>query len=218
MEGDLITDQSAALGLVEPLTGMHGHAAALATPTRRGERPGGGTFANRPPDAYQVRGARAPRDRLLRSGDVFARRTGSRAAWDGQRRRSADLDADGDHDVVLSRNSQDRPGSELGSQVMRNEEGSWTALDLPLEPWFKGRSIGVLDYADGMLDLFIVETATDGGSSVLLRNLGDLQFEDVTAAVGLPSGIEGLGVATADFDGNGFTDYSSPGPTGFSGR
>ena len=85
--------------------------------------------------------------------------------------------------------------------------GSWTALDLPLEPWFKGRSIGVLDYdADGMLDLFIVEDRYfDGGSSVLLRNLGDLQFEDVTA-VGLPSGIEGLGVATADFDGNGFTD------------
>ncbi len=69
------------------------------------------------------------------------------------------------------------------------------ALDLPLEPWFKGRSIGVLDYdADGMLDLFIVEDRYfEGGSSVLLRNLGDLQFEDVTEAVGLPTGIEGLG-------------------------
>ena len=120
----------------------------------------------------------------------------------------ADLDADGDQDVVLSRNSQDRPGSDLGSQVVRNEGGSWTALDLPLEPWFKGRSIGILDYdADGMLDLFIVEDRYfEGGSSVLLRNLGDLQFEDVTEATGLPSGVEGLGVATADFDGDGSSD------------
>jgi enediyne biosynthesis protein E4 len=205
------SDQSAALGLVEPLTGMYGHAAAF------GDTDGDGvsdlvvgTFANRPPDAYQVRGATGPSpDRLLRGGDEFVPEDG----FPGGLGRTAaavaaDLDADGDHDVVLSRNSQDRPGSELGSQVMRNEGGSWTALDLPLEPWFKGRSIGVLDYdADGMLDLFIVEDRYfDGGSSVLLRNLGDLQFEDVTAAVGLPTGIEGLGVATADFDGNGFTD------------
>ena len=205
------TDQSAALGLVEPLTGMHGHAAAFGDTDNDGVSDlVVGTFANRPPDAYQVRGATGPSpDRLLRGGDMFVPEDG----FPGGLGRTAaavaaDLDADGDQDVVLSRNSQDRPGSELGSQVMRNDGGSWSALDLPLEPWFKGRSIGVLDYdADGMLDLFIVEDRYfDGGSSVLLRNLGDLQFEDVTAAVGLPTGIEGLGVATADFDGNGFTD------------
>ena len=205
------TDQSAALGLVDPLTGMHGHAAAF------GDTDGdmvsdlvAGTFANRPPDAYEVRGATGPSpDRLLRGGDVF---TAVDEFPGGLGRTAAavvaDLDADGDQDVVLSRNSQDRPGSELGSQVVRNEGGSWTALDLPLESWFKGRSIGVLDYdADGLLDLFIVEDRYfEGGSSVLLRNLGDLQFEDVTEAVGLPTGIEGLGVATADFDGGGLTD------------
>ena len=205
------TDQTAALGLVEPLTGMYGHAAAF------GDADGDGvsdlvvgTFANRPPDDYQVRGAAGPSpDRLLHGGDAFVPEDG----FPGGLGRTAaavmaDLDADGDQDVVLSRNSQDRAGSELGSQVMRNEGGSWTALDLPLESWFKGRSIGVLDYdADGMLDLFIVEDRYfEGGSSVLLRNLGDLQFEDVTEAVGLPTGIEGLGVATADFDGGGLTD------------
>ena len=205
------TDQSAALGLVDPLTGMHGHAAAFGDTDGDGVSDlVAGTFANRPPDAYQVRGATGPSpDRLLRGGDVFA----SVDEFPGGLGRTAaaavtDLDADGDQDVVLSRNSQDRPGSELGSQVIRNEGGSWTALDLPLEPWFKGRSIGVLDYdADGMLDLFIVEDRYfEGGSSVLLRNLGDLQFEDVTEAAGLPSGVEGLGVATADFDGDGSTD------------
>jgi hypothetical protein len=210
-EAITFTDQSAALGLVEPLTGMHGHAAAFGDTDNDGVSDlVVGTFANRPPDAYQVRGATGPSpDRLLRGGDIFVPEDG----FPGGLGRTAaavaaDLDADGDQDVVLSRNSQDRPGSELGSQVMRNDGGSWSALDLPLEPWFKGRSIGVLDYdADGMLDLFIVEDRYfDGGSSVLLRNLGDLQFEDVTAAVGLPTGIEGLGVATADFDGNGFTD------------
>jgi hypothetical protein len=205
------TDQSAALGLVEPLTGMHGHAAAFGDTDADGVSDlVVGTFANRPPDAYQVRGSTGPSpDRLLRGGDVFVPEDG----FPGGLGRTAaavvaDLDADGDQDVVLSRNSQDRPSSELGSQLMGNEGGSWTALDLPLEPWFKGRSIGVLDYdVDGLLDLFIVEDRYfDGGSSALLRNLGDLQFEDVTEAVGLPTGIEGLGVATADFDGNGFTD------------
>ena len=196
---------------MDPLTGMHGHAAAFGDTDGDGVSDlVAGTFANRPPDAYQVRGATGPSpDRLLRGGDVFA----SVDEFPGGLGRTAaavvaDLDADGDQDVVLSRNSQDRPGSELGSQVVRNEGGSWTALDLPLEPWFKGRSIGVLDYdADGMLDLFIVEDRYfEGGSSVLLRNLGDLQFEDVTEAAGLPSGVEGLGVATADFDGDGSTD------------
>jgi enediyne biosynthesis protein E4 len=210
-EAITFTDQSAALGLVEPLTGMYGHAAAFGDTDADGVSDlVVGTFANRPPDAYQVRGATEPSpDRLLRGGDVFVPEEG----FPGGLGRTAaavvaDLDADGDQDVVLSRNSQDRPGSELGSQVMRNDGGSWTALDLPLEPWFKGRSIGVLDYdIDGMLDLFIVEDRYfDGGSSVLLRNLSDLQFEDVTEAIGLPTGIEGLGVATADFDGDGFTD------------
>jgi len=55
---------------------------------------------------------------------------------------------------------------------------------------------------DGLYDLFI----PDGVASKLFRNLGNGQFEDVTAKVGL-SGLDGVSVALfADFDNDGHKD------------
>jgi hypothetical protein len=74
------------------------------------------------------------------------------------------------------------------------------------------RNIGVFDYdGDGLLDLFIVEDRfIKGPRSVLLRNKGNLQFEDVTMAAGLPEDIYGLGLAVADLNGDGRPDFFVP--------
>ena len=49
---------------------------------------------------------------------------------------------------------------------------------------------------------FLVEDRFAGGSSALYRNVGDFEFDDVTTAAGLPRDLDGLGVATADLDGD----------------
>ena len=72
----------------------------------------------------------------------------------------------------------------------------------------------VLDFdGDGLLDLLVGEDPLPGyngsktKSSRLFRNQGNLQFEDVSQAVGLPAGIPGLGVAAADVNNDGWPDF-----------
>lgn len=203
------SDQTEAMGLVAPLVGMYGHAAVWGDFTGD-HRPDlfMGTFADREPSIYQVRGADgAAPDRLLlaedgaftlddRLADMFARTSGGAVA---------DLDNDGDLDLVVSRNFDDDMPAAPGVQVLRNDDGALiptTDSGLPVQ--LGGRSVGVLDFdLDGMLDLFV--TSDDGGS-VLLRNEGGLVFADATAAVGLPGDIFGLGVATGDVSGDGLQD------------
>ena len=71
------------------------------------------------------------------------------------------------------------------------------------------RNIGVFDYdGDGLLDLLVVEDRfITKPRSVLLRNKGNLQFEDVTKEVGLPDDLFGLGLAVADLNGDGRPDF-----------
>jgi len=203
------SDQTEAMGLVTPLVGMYGHAAVWGDFTGD-HRPDlfMGTFADREPSIYQVRGADgAAPDRLLlsaeggftlddRLADMFARTSGGAVA---------DLDNDGDLDLVVSRNFDDDMPAAPGVQVLRNDDGGLTATTesgLPVQ--LGGRSVGVLDFdLDGLLDLFV--TSDDGGS-VLLRNEGGLVFADATAAAGLPGDIFGLGVATGDVSGDGLQD------------
>ena len=115
----------------------------------------------------------------------------------------ADLDGDGDLDLVIARNVNDR--TQVGrtpSVVLRNDGGRFTDV-VELDDHRGARSIGVLDYdGDGRLDLFLVEDRFTGGSSALYRNAGDLEFRDVTAAAGLPRDVAGLGVAATDLDGD----------------
>lgn len=207
-----LEDATEAFGLVEPLTGIMGHAGAW------GDVNGDlapdlfvGTFANRPLEVYQVRGADGPRpDRVFLSDgggftdlgmDAVLGRT-SGAAF-------ADLDLDGDADLVLSRNPQ--PGRERGdapSTIYRNDGGTMVEVaDAGLDPLMGARSIGVLHIdGDGLLDLVVLEDRFTGASSKVYRNLGDLRFEDAGAAWGFPADVHGLGVATGDLDGDGHTD------------
>jgi enediyne biosynthesis protein E4 len=206
------TDVTADYGLVEPLTGMHGHAAAW------GDIDGSGlpdlfvgTFADRPDEEYRHRGATgAAPDTVLRLGDesfesgdfpeVYGRTSGAVFA---------DLDGDGELDLVAARNPRDGERQTPPTTVYANQGGGRfePVEDSGIDASLGGRSVGVLDYdGDGLLDLFIVEDVYQGGSSRLYRNLGGFRFEDVTAAAGLPLDIHGLGVATGDVNRDGFTD------------
>lgn len=207
-------DATEALGALGPLTGMRGHAVAAADVNADGWTDlFVGTFADRDVSDYQQRGAPGPApDRLLLGGpDGFE----ADPTFPGSQGRTsgaafADLDNDGDVDLVIARNVRDNarenaPGSSP-SAVLRNDDGSFTVAGTLREP-AGARSVGLLDYDDdGLLDLFVAEDRFSGGSSVLLRNSGDLSFTDVTAAAGLGADVAGLGVGTGDLDADGDPD------------
>ena len=65
-----------------------------------------------------------------------------------------------------------------------------------------------LDYdGDGKPDLFLV-SATNDGTSRLMRNTGDGHFVDVTEQAGIALKGSGLGCAAGDFDNDGHTDIA----------
>lgn len=204
------SDITEAAGLVDPLTGMLAHAAAWGD-VNDDLLPDllVGTFADRPTDQYEQRGATEPApDRLLINGDGgFAVDEGFPQPYGRSSGATfADLDDDGDLDLVVSRNVKSDQDL-AGTTVYENRNGSFAAVDNQIFAEIGGRSIGVLDYdGDGALDLFIAEDRYRGGSSRLYRNTGRLQFTDVTTSAGFPESLAGLGVATADVDGDNDVD------------
>lgn len=204
-----LRDVTEDVGLLGPLTGMHGHAAAWGHANDDGVLDlVVGSFGDRPDEVYQVRGAGGPADDvLLAGGDGF------RPLADlGSGRTSGaifiDLDNDGDDELVLSRNVKDPSAAHESTAVFENQGGVFEKVaDSGIGSDLGGRSIGALDFdLDGLVDLFMVEDRYAGGSSRLFRNLGGLRFVDVTSTAGIPLDVEGLGVATVDLSGDGRAD------------
>jgi hypothetical protein len=209
--GIAFDDATEESGLVEPLTGMRGHAAAAADVDGDGWTDlfvGG--FADRPVDEYRERGADGPApDRLLRGGpDGYT----VDPSFPGETARTsgavfADLDDDGDPDLVVTRNP--RPDDELSARpttVYRNDGDAWVAATTLL-PDTAARSVAALDVdRDGLVDLAVAGDRFGDGPTRLLRNTGDLGFEDASEAWGLPDDVFGLALAPVDLDGDGWLD------------
>jgi hypothetical protein len=128
-----------------------------------------------------------------------------------------DHDADGDLDLVIG----DR---DAGIHLFVQEDGRFRAH--PASP-FAGpgpwESLAAADYdGDGRVDVFVCAyglidvdhqpgsyvDADDGAANVLLRNVGEAGFEDVTTAVGLAPHARrwSYGAAWADYDRDGDLD------------
>jgi hypothetical protein len=137
----------------------------------------------------------------------------------------ADLDNNGTLELYAANNTKGKAAKKEEPQrsaqvrfvnLFRNDKGKFVDISAASGACPKSlrtaRNIGVFDYdGDGLLDLFIVEDVfIKGPRSVLLRNKGNLQFEDVTKQVGLPEDIYGLGLAVADLNGDGRPDFFVP--------
>lgn len=130
----------------------------------------------------------------------------------------ADLDNDGDLEFYLSNHAMDgkaygQPHYGAPNALFRNDGGGkFTDISVSsgtCPPNFTARSATVLDYdGDGLLDILVGECYVQGGEgrSKLFRNRGDLRFDDVSRAAGLPERIVGIGVATGDANGDGWPD------------
>ncbi|MEX0820312.1 MAG: CRTAC1 family protein [Pirellulaceae bacterium] len=134
----------------------------------------------------------------------------------------ADLDNDGDLDLYTTNHAINGGPAQAHyaepNHLFRNDGGG-TFSDVSDQSkacpeGIAARSAAVLDFdGDGLLDLLVGECFFQGGQSRtrLYRNLGDLRFENVTTAVGLPEKLTGFGVAAGDVNGDGWPDLFSAG-------
>lgn len=231
----VFADVTDASGLAEPLAGMLGHGAAWGDFDGDGRLDlfvGG--FADRPDAEYAPADGPVP-NRLFRNrgdgtfevvdssampagpGGDFARTSGALFA---------DLDNSGLPELYVANNARpqartDRGPAQAAATVRRSvlyQNDNGVLRELPAaagaapDSLLSARNIGVLDIdGNGLLDLLVVEDRfTREPRTVLLRNLGDLRFEDATAGAGLPDDVFGLGLAVADITGNGFADFFVP--------
>lgn len=224
-------DVTAIVGLTAPdpaadvLKGAYIHAAAWSDVEDDGDLDlFVGTFTDSPPAYYQARGATEALANTLFLNDGRGRFVVADQPALAVRGRAsgavfADLDGDGDDDLVLSNNRrQAGAGPRVEpNHLFRNDGGTFVDVspDSGIQPagFLAGRAVGVLDHdADGCLDLYLVADGLTGyaGSSRLLRGDCAMHFADVTVAAGLASAqgdpVQGLGVAVADVDGDTLTD------------
>ncbi|MGI9611725.1 MAG: FG-GAP repeat domain-containing protein [Acidimicrobiales bacterium] len=207
--GELV-DATEAFGISQALIGIRGHAVAVADVNGDGwDDLFVGTFADRDIETYAERGADGPaEDRLLLGSErgffldeSFEGRLGRTAGA-----AFADLDADGDEDLIVSRNSRPGERRDAPSEIYRNDGGTLVPATV-LDERGGGRAIGIVDFdRDGDEDIVQVKDRWSGPGTTLFRNDGDLIFTDVTRELGFPEDVFGLGVGIGDLDGDGIHD------------
>lgn len=126
---------------------------------------------------------------------------GSGVAW-------GDYDNDGHIDLFLVnfRGSIVDGGEGRCALFRNNGDGSFSDVsrDSGLDLSIHGMGAAWADYDnDGRLDLYI---SAYGDENVLMRNIDNGRFVDVTAAAGVGDAGFGAGVAWADYDGDGWLD------------
>ncbi|MCI0465318.1 MAG: CRTAC1 family protein [Gemmataceae bacterium] len=225
----VFSDVTRPAGLLEPLAGIMGHGGSW------GDFDGDGHidlyvggFCDRPDSEYKPAKGPVP-NRLFRNlqGGRFEQVKQPPVEFHGRTSGAvfADLDNRGWLDLYVANNTKGKSGKSAEPQrsaqlrrvqLFRNDRGKFVDISDTSGACPKtmrtARNIGVFDYnGDGLLDLFIVEDRfIKGPRSALLRNKGNLQFEDVTKAAGLPEDIYGLGLAVADLNGDGRPDFFVP--------
>lgn len=205
------TDATQSFGLLDPLTGMHGHAAAAGDVNDDGWTDlFVGSFADREPEVYAARGATGPSpDRVLLGGpdgfvidesfpDVRGRSSGAVFA---------DLDADGDDDLVVTRNQRGTSGiAGQPSAIYENIGEGWVER-ATVAPDIGARSVAAVELdGDGTLDLVIAGDRYGDGPTKVYQGDGAFGFDDVSAEWGVPDDLTGLALATVDLDGDGWLD------------
>lgn len=229
-QGITFNDVTGEAGLIEPLAGIMGHGGAW------GDFDGDGLidlflggFCDRPNNEYKPAAGPVP-SRLFRNlgNGKFELVQKSPAEFFGRCSGAvfADLDNNGTLELYAANNARpvkpaNTPEPQASSRVrlsnlFRNDQGklsdiSETSGACPRN-LYSARNIGVFDYDnDGLLDLLVVEDIfIKKPRTALLRNKGNLQFEDVTQAAGLPDNLHGLGLAVADLNGDGRPDFFVP--------
>lgn len=173
--------------------------------------------------------ARAGQNFLLRNDgkggfvDVTAK-AGVGDLGNGQAAAFADLDNDGDQDLIVINASYSLVkggNSHAPSALYRNNgDGTFTRMPGSLGPIGPASGVAVADYdGDGLLDIYLVYyqdenlhqyhhsiEAKDGFGNRLLRNKGNLQFEDVTQKAGVGGHGWSYAATWADVDGDGRPD------------
>jgi len=127
----------------------------------------------------------------------------------------ADLDNDGDQDLVLGNGTEE-------NRIFRND-GNSTYVDVSEKSELGGALVStaaIADYDnDGLLDIYLGRYvdprkhppttyfySRNGEENSLLRNVGDMVFEDVTEEANLRDVGLALGLAWADYNNDGFPD------------
>jgi hypothetical protein len=191
---------------------MYGHSAAFGDVNADGFADlAVGTFADREPEDYQVRGGTGPNpDQLLMSQPELTPVPG----WSNELGRTsgavfADLDGDGDDDFMIIRHAGRSADNETPSRLYENVDGALQPHSEVLPPDFRGRTPAVADYdGDGLLDVYVSEDNSGETGGILLRNTGSLEFEDVTEGSGL-EGNFALSAAAGDLNGDGLPDLAT---------
>lgn len=223
-------DVTADVGLIEPLKGLNGHCCAWGDINNDGYPDlFVGTFANHDDSVYAKRGHGAfpEPDKLFinNKGVSFTEVTPSPTEIAGIIGSAAfvDLDNDGYLDFISAhmssaKNTYGYPKFNQSNHLFHND-GTGRLIDVtsksnlvfnndtvPTSP----RNTFALDYdGDGAVDLLLQDDDAWNwsiGKSRLMRNTGNMVFEDVTTKAGLPNHFYGLGGFVGDINDDSWPD------------